>query len=344
MTPGADADSPLPGIGLIGCGGISESHLGAYKRLGLPVRALCNRTLSKAHERAAEFFPEAHVCSDHRELLALPEVEVVDITTHPPERIDLIADALRAGKHVLSQKPFVLDLQEGERLIALAEEQGVLLAVNQNGRWAPHLAGIREGVRAGQIGQLQSVDVSIDWDHSWTVGTAFDHTPYLVLFDFGMHWFDFVACLLDGREVREVTATTGRTPTQVSPQPMLAEATMSGPDLHVHLRFNGDCTSDPLDRTVVTGSEGTLVAEGADLQTQRLTLHRGDDRSELSLEGDWFTTGFEGTMLELLRAIRAGDTPSHSARNNLRSLELVFAACASAQRGTAVRPGDVRAL
>ena len=124
MTPGADADSPLPGIGLIGCGGISESHLGAYKRLGLPVRALCNRTLSKAHERAAEFFPEAHVCCDHRELLALPEVEVVDITTHPPERIDLIADALRAGKHVLSQKPFVLDLREGERLIALAEEQG----------------------------------------------------------------------------------------------------------------------------------------------------------------------------------------------------------------------------
>ena len=120
MTPGADADSPLPGIGLIGCGGISESHLGAYKRLGLPVRALCNRTLSKAHERAAEFFPEAHVCSDHRELLALPEVKVVDITTHPPERIDLIADALRAGKHVLSQKPFVLDLQEGERLGVLA--------------------------------------------------------------------------------------------------------------------------------------------------------------------------------------------------------------------------------
>jgi len=101
----------MPGIGLIGCGDISKSHLGAYKRLGLPVRALCNRTLSKARERALEFFPDAHVCEDHRELLALPEVGVVDITTHPPERVGLIADALRAGKHVLSQKPFVLDLR-----------------------------------------------------------------------------------------------------------------------------------------------------------------------------------------------------------------------------------------
>jgi predicted dehydrogenase len=338
------AGTQTPGIGLIGCGGISESHLGAYKRLGLPVRALCNRTLSKARERAAEFFPEAHVCSDHRELLALPDVDVIDVTTHPPERIGLIADALSAGKHVLSQKPFVLNLQEGERLIAMAEDEGVLLAVNQNGRWAPHLAGIRESVRAGQVGSLQSVDVSIDWDHSWTVGTAFDHTPNLVLFDFGMHWFDFVACLLDGREVREVTATTARTATQASPQPMLAEATMTGPDLSVHLRFNGDCTSDPLDRTVVTGSKGTLVAEGPDLKTQRLTLQRGDTHSEIPLQGEWFTTGFEGTMLELLRAIREGDTPTHSARNNMRSLELAFAACASAESGSPVHPGDVRAI
>ncbi|MDE0915359.1 MAG: Gfo/Idh/MocA family oxidoreductase [Planctomycetota bacterium] len=337
-------DHQMPGIGLIGCGDISKSHLGAYKRLGLPVRALCNRTLSKARERAVEFFPDAHICSDHHELLALPEVEVVDITTHPPERIGLVADALRAGKHVLSQKPFVLDLQEGERLIALAKEHEVLLAVNQNGRWAPHLAGIRESVHAGQVGSLESVDVSIDWDHSWTVGTAFDHTPNLVLFDFGMHWFDFVACLLDGREVSEVTATTGRTPDQASPQPMLAEVTMTGPDLHMHLRFNGDCASDPLDRTVVTGSEGTLVSEGPDLKTQRLILQRGDVRSELPLQGDWFTTGFEGTMIELLRAIREGDTPSHSAGNNLRSLELAFAACASAESGSPVHPGDIRAI
>ena len=119
---------------------------------------------------------------------------------------------------------------------------------------------------------------------------------------------------------------------------------MTGPDLHVHLRFNGDCASNPLDRTVVTGSEGTLVSEGPDLKTQRLILQRGDVRSELPLQGDWFTTGFEGTMIELLRAIREGDTPSHSAGNNLRSLELAFAACASAESGSSVHPGDIRAI
>ena len=44
---------------------------------------------------------------------ARDDIEVVDITTHPPDRPALIADAIEAGKHVLSQKPFVLDLDEG---------------------------------------------------------------------------------------------------------------------------------------------------------------------------------------------------------------------------------------
>ena len=52
----------------------------------------------------------------------------------------MIETALAAGKHVLSQKPFVLDLDDGTRLADLADESGVVLAVNQNGRWAPHLS------------------------------------------------------------------------------------------------------------------------------------------------------------------------------------------------------------
>ena len=73
-------------------------------------------------------------------LLRDPGIEVVDITTHPDVRVGLMRRALNAGKHVLSQKPFVEDLAVGQALVALAEAKGVKLAVNQNGRWAPHLA------------------------------------------------------------------------------------------------------------------------------------------------------------------------------------------------------------
>ncbi len=67
--------------------------------------------------------------------LVADDIEVVDITPHPVERVPILLAAIEPGKHVLSQKPFVLDLGEGEEL---AEQKGVRLAVNQNGRWAPH--------------------------------------------------------------------------------------------------------------------------------------------------------------------------------------------------------------
>ena len=52
--------------------------------------------------------------SDYRELLKRDEIALVDVATHPTERSAIIEAALLRGKHVLSQKPFVIDLDEGE--------------------------------------------------------------------------------------------------------------------------------------------------------------------------------------------------------------------------------------
>ena len=335
---------PAPKIGLIGCGGISESHLAAYQRCGLDVVALCSRELSKARERAGQFCPDAQVFADHRELLELDSVQVVDIATHPEGRGELITDSLLAGKHVLSQKPFSLDLREAEALIQLAEQSGVHLAVNQNGRWAPHLAAMRAVAESGFIGELNEIDVSIRWDHSWTVGTQFDETPFLVLFDFGIHWFDFVSTLVPGREVTGVSASVDFSPGQRSPQPMRAEVSMVGPGLNVRIKFDGDSAHLQRDVTVVKGADGALVSEGLDIQSQELCVHTAAGQVPVPLVGDWFTTGFEGAMCELLCAIQAGRNPSHAASSYLRALELAFAACESANVGAEISPGAVRTL
>src|SRR5215213_3043974 len=97
-------------IGVIGCGGISQTHLTAYRNGGFRVTALCDHSRAKAEARRAEFFPEAAVLDEATELLRRDDVVVVDITTHPATRPALVEAALRVGKHVLSQKPFVEDL------------------------------------------------------------------------------------------------------------------------------------------------------------------------------------------------------------------------------------------
>lgn len=331
-----------PRIGLIGCGGISEYHLRAYRALELEVVALCDRDETRAQRRRQEFYPAATIYSDYRELLRRDDIAVVDIALHPADRVAVIEGALRARKHVLSQKPFVLDLDVGERLAALADEHGVRLAVNQNGRWAPHFAYLGAAVRSGLIGEVASVDFTLQWDHTWTAGTPFEAIHHLVLFDFGIHWFDLAAEFTRGRPATRIWASITRTAFQQMKPPMLAQVAIDFADAQVRLALNGHVRPGQEDRTVICGSTGTLRSFGPSLSEQTVTLHTAEGSATAALEGTWFTSGFQGAMGELLCAIEEGREPVHSARHNLDGLALCFAAMASADTGLPQIPGAVR--
>jgi predicted dehydrogenase len=331
-----------PKIALIGCGGIAEYHLRAYRAMALDVVALCDCDPARAEKRRAEFFPGAAVSGDYRDVLRRDDIAVVDVATHPAERVAIIEAALRAGKHVLSQKPFVLDLDVGERLVALAAERRVKLAVNQNGRWAPHFAYMAAAVRAGLIGEVASVDFTLQWDHTWTAGTPFEEIHHLVLFDFGIHWFDIATRFTPGLRPTRVSASVARAAFQKMKPPMLARVAIEFEGAQVRLAFNGHVKHGQEDRTTICGSAGTLRSFGPSLSDQTVELHTAAGRMVPRLDGTWFTSGFQGAMGELLCAIEEDREPSHSACENLDSLALCFAALAAADRGEATVPGSVR--
>ncbi len=305
--------------------------------------ALCDRNASKVSERQREYFPAAAAYTNPKALLADGRVQVVDLTPHPVDRLPLIEAALLAGKHVLSQKPFVTDIAQGERLADLADERGLKLAVNQNGRWAPHLSYARHALRAGHLGRLATIDLSLHFDHNWTAGTRFDRIHHLVLYDFAIHWFDFMQSLVR-RPAESVTARVQRSVSQHARPPLLAHALVDYGTVQATLTINGDTRWGQSDRTVLSGSDGTLISSGPDLNTQAVTLHRAASREQPVLEGTWFSEGFQGAMGELLCAIEEDRQPEHAARENLASLELCFAAIASADGGGSCRPGQVRTL
>ncbi len=333
-----------PKIALIGCGGVSEHHLRAYRAMGLDIVALCDRDPARSERRRGEFYPGAALSADYREVLRRNEVEVVDIALHPAERVEVIEAALRARKHVLSQKPFVLDLDVGERLVALAAEQDVKLAVNQNGRWAPHFSYLTAAVRSGLIGEVASVDFTLQWDHTWTAGTPFEEVHHLVLFDFGIHWFDMAVRLLRGRRPERVWASVARNTFQRMKPPMLAHVGVDYPGAQVRLNFNGHVKLGQEDRTVIAGSSGTLRSFGPSLSEQSVTVHTPACQATAKLEGTWFTNGFMGAMGELLCAIEEHREPENAAAENIRSLELAFAATASADTGQPQIPGAARRI
>ncbi len=324
------------GIGLIGCGGITQSHLQAYKKAGYRVVALASRSRERAEARGAEFFPEAAVFTDWRELLRRDEVDVADIATSPEVRGPIIKAALRAGKHVLSQKPLALTLAEGERLATLAEQFGRRLAVNQNGRWAPHFAWMREAISAGLIGEVSSVDCTVHWDHHWICGTPFEGLKHLVLADFAIHWFDIATAFFGDHRAQKVFAAAARSRSQRAHPPFLAHACAEFDGGLATFAFNADTTFGQEDRTTIVGSRGTLRSTGPGLMEQRVTLHTAEGVASPELEGCWFPGGFHGAMAELLCAIEENREPLNSARTNLRSLALCFAAVESAETGQPV--------
>lgn len=325
-------DGPLPGIGILGCGGIARSaHLPAYAAHGLHVVGAWSRTPS-AVPGVRRIYPTA------QDLLDDPAVGIVDIATPVAGRLDWIAAAVDAGKHVLAQKPLTDDLDALTPILAEADRRGLRIAVNQNGRWAPAWRLATLLVQDGAIGGVVSVTHVHDKPLPPVASTpseAPEH-QHLLLSDYLVHWFDIVRCWLAGKEVVEVAARDGRLPGQPAEltNPWWATARVvcaDGTHALLHIPANGRTRSGSCPFWI-HGTEGTIrgsVLLGSDF----LELDRGDQRTRYALEGQWFVDGFAGTMGELMHAIAKDREPYNSAAHNIGSLALVGAAADSAAAG-----------
>ena len=321
---------PAPKIGLIGCGGITEHHLKAYKAAGWEVAAFFDPNPQAAENRRNGFYPQATVCTSAAELLEIESVGVVDIATHPKAREQLILQAADAGKHILSQKPFAVDMDAGRRLVAHAAAAGVKLAVNQNGRWAPYFSYMRQAVKSGLIGEVGSVHMVLNWDHTWTAGTPFEDIHHLMLYDFGIHWIDAARSFFPGQDAAAVSATLARFAGQTIKPPLLASATVSFPHGMATLAFNGGSRFGARETCTVVGTKGTLHAVGGICDIYTVEIHTEEGIATAHLDGSWFPDGFRGCMGELLCAIDENREPENSAADNLKSLSIVLGAMKSA--------------
>ena len=351
MSP-LDFAPPVPrrldrGIGLVGCGWVAGMQLAAYRAAGFSVVALTDHDLAKAEALRDARYPDAVVHRDVQSLLADEAVEVVDIATHVGGRSALIESALRSGRPVLTQKPFVEDLDEGEKLAALAAELRQPLAVNHNGRWAPHFAVLLAAARTGALGAVTSADFTVSWPHNRVVADmpAFANMEDLVLYDFGIHWFDVIASLFD-QDPLQVFAQVGRRPGQGIGAPTQAQVVIGYPDAQVSLVLRAAEPRAEVGAYRVSGTSATILHEGASLggDVVRIVTGEGDEQhtDSIPIGEDWFSPGMAGTMGELLLSLDEGRPPVNDARSSLRGLSLCFAAVESARTGVPTVPGSVR--
>jgi predicted dehydrogenase len=279
------------------------------------------------------------------DLLAHPEIEVVDIATHPAARLGLMSAAFAAGKHVLAQKPFAPNVASARAAIEEADRRGVLVAVNQNGRWAPAWRIATLLVERGAVGDVCAVTHLYEHDFAWTIGTRFDAITHFVIYDFSVHWIDITRCWLDGKTVSAVRAREYRTPGQ-PPEAKAPWGAWIAVDYEdgssAAIRSVGTAhTRRPGNPFWIHGTDGTIrgsVRKGTDF----VELERDGATTRYTLEGEWLHDAFAGTLGELVSALAEEREPFNSARHNLLSLQITLAACRSAEEdGRPVRLREI---
>jgi len=137
--------------GLIGCGNISEIYLENAGRLdGIEIVACADIDPGAAVARAGQFDIEA---LSPEQLLARPDIELVLNLTTPQAHAEVSSRALRAGKHVYSEKPLALSLEEGRSLLDLARAGGLLVGCAPDTFLGAGIATCRKAIDCGAIGR-----------------------------------------------------------------------------------------------------------------------------------------------------------------------------------------------
>lgn len=335
-------------IVVVGAGAIVDTaHLPAYRAGGVSVVGLVDLDRRRAEEVAARH-GIAQVHTDLVGALDHTGAEVVDVAVPADQQPAIVATALRAGTHVLAQKPFAPDVATGERLVRLAEERSRVLVVNQQLRFDEGAAAAYAMVRRGWIGQVSALTIGVDVWTPWSSWPWLLQAPRLEILYHSIHYHDLVRWFLG--EPRRVFCLAGRRPGQ---EAVGETRTISSYRYHDDLiavvaANHANSFGDARAEFRIEGTEGVIKGTFGllyDYPTGRpdtleitSTVLGTDGWLPYPVTTRWIPDAFLGPMASLLAAAGGGPPPRSSGRDNLGTLRLVEALYTSAATGESVIP------
>lgn len=205
-------------IGLLGCGFMGKCHTNAYKKipyiypganLALRLSLLCDKDERRAQSEAARYGYERY-CIDWKELVADPEVDVVDNCGPDPVHPEPCIAALAAGKHVICEKPMAIAVEDARRMRDAARGASARAMCTFNYRFMPAVRFARDLIASGRLGtvyhmrvhylQMAGHDPSLSPSQAWY--SAWPHSGALQ--GIGSHAIDQCRFLVG--EIRSVSA------------------------------------------------------------------------------------------------------------------------------------------
>jgi predicted dehydrogenase len=340
-------------IGIVGAGAIVEvAHLPAYRKAGLDVVAIHDLDNGRARDLAARF-DITRVPDGLDDLLADPEVEVVDIAVPAVHQPEIALRALDAGKDLICQKPLAVDVEAARTIAAAARRLGRHVAVQQQLRFEEGIAAARAMARSGWIGEPIGVTFDIDILTDFTAWQWLVESDRLELMYHSIHYFDAIRSIL-GDPVR-VFGSQARRPGQVPRGETRTTSVLIYPgDVRAVVHVNHENVSGANRAEFrLDGTDGTIRGTlGLDYDYPRGRPDTLEVWSR-SLPTDgwlpypvttrWIPDAFIGPVRSLLAAIADGGEAETSARDNLGTLKIVEALYRSGSTGEAqsIEPEEV---
>ena len=197
-------------VGIVGTGWMAATHTEALRRLGVEVVGLAGRSPARGAE-VADRLGLATAYDSVEELVKDDSLDAVHVTSPNDVHAEQAAAALRAGRHVVCEKPLGVSARETAALAELAADTGLVNAVCFNLRFSPHNHNAAGMVRDGALGEPRYVTGGYhqDWlleetDWNWRL-VAERQGQLRAVADIGSHWLDLVS-FVTGRRVTEVLA------------------------------------------------------------------------------------------------------------------------------------------
>jgi predicted dehydrogenase len=334
-------------IGCIGAGFIMrDCHLVAYRQAGLNPVAIASRNPANALA-VAERHQVPTVHATWQELLADPQIEVLDVAVPPDQQPIILKAAAEHGSHIkgiLAQKPLAMGVAEARDCVQRCAAAGMALAVNQNMRYDQSVRAARDLLRRGLLGEpvLATIDMrAIPHWMPWS-----QQLPSLSTFVMSIHHLDTFRFWL---------GTPDRVLASTRPDPRTRFPHSDGINLYI-LEYDRGCRASSWDdvwagparegaapdiaiRWRIEGTEGMARGTiGWPSYPQRTpstldftTKSTGDRWHSPRWPEVWFPDAFVGTMAQLLCALEEGTEPEISGRDNLETIALCAAVLTAAR-------------
>jgi predicted dehydrogenase len=345
------------GIGCIGAGFIMrDCHLPAYRKAGFNPIAITSRSREHA-EAVAQSFSIGTVHNSIDELLANPQIEVLDIAVPPAAQPEIILRAAQNGKHlrgILAQKPLAMSYREATACVEACRDSGIALAVNQNMRFDQSVRALKDLLNRGWLGEpvLATIEMrAIPHWMPWAEGL-----PSLATFIMSIHHLDTFRYWFGSPE--RVLASTRRDPRTRFPHEdginlyileyadglrasswddVWTGPSREGAQDDIGIRWRVEGTQGLARGTIGWPSYPAPTPSTLDYTTCREPGFWFQPRwPEV-----WFPDAFAGTMAQLLCALEDETEPEISGRDNLETIALCEAVLISAKEHRAVAPGEV---